>query len=233
MKSIGFKLNASMLCIILIGIAITVGVSVGVSGKVITHESLSRVERNTESEASRIDSWLRVQQANMDTLADVISQMDSVTTDVVRPLFHGVLTSNEMYNDVYMGFPDDTAVMGSGYPIEELYDTWKATARSWYQLALTDTGSAHITSPYIDTMTGELCITVSRAVLQDGEVIGVVGADILIPELTNMILDITLDGRGYAMLLDSNGDILVHPTHYAPRYPRCCREAWQSLCQRG
>ena len=216
MKSIGFKLTVSMLCIILLGIATTVGVSVGISGNVITQESLSKVERNTQSEAYRMDSWLNVHKANMNTLADVVSRLDSIAKEDVQPLFYGVLGSNETYSDVYMGYPDNTAVMGSGFPIEDLYDFWRATERSWYQLALTDTSTAHITSPYVDTMTGDLCITVARAVTRNGEVIGVLGSDILISELKSMILGITLGGKGYAMLLDSNGDILVHPSRFAP-----------------
>ena len=216
MKSIGFKLSACMFCIFLIGIAITVGVSVIIFGKVITRESLLKVEYNTENDAFRVDSWLRDHKANMRTLADIVSQMDSIAKDDLQPILRGVLGSNGAYNNVFMGLSDNTAIVGNGYPIEERYDSWKATEQGWYQLALTDTGAAHITLPYMDIETGGLCITVSQAVTGNGEVIGVVGSDILIPELEKMVNDITLDNNGYAMLLDEKGDILMHPTHYAP-----------------
>ena len=216
MKSIGAKLTAIMLSVTIIGIAVTVGIAVVISGNVITRESLAKVERNTESEAFRMDSWLSVQQANMNTLADVVSRIENLEADELRPLFEGVIDGNSAYSDVYIGFPDNTAIMGSGYPIEQEYEKgWRATERGWYKLAMTDIKNAHVTSPYVDTMTKELCITVSRAVVSDGRVVGVVGADVLVPELRNMILDITLDGQGYAMLLDGNGDIIVHPTSFA------------------
>ena len=215
MKGVGIKLTLIMLCAFVIGIVITVSVSVSITGTAIMRESRAKLEYNTESEAFRLDTWLSIQQANMDTLAGAVSLQDSFEKDDLRPLLKTVIDDNVSYSDVYMGFPDNTAVMGSGFAIEELYDTWKATQRSWYQLALTDTGAAQITPPYVDTMTGELCITVSRAVLRNGAVIGVVGADILIPEIKRIIMEIDLD-PGYAMLLDANGDILVHPTDYPP-----------------
>ena len=217
MKSIGAKLTAIMLCVTIIGIAVTVGLSVGISGSVITEESLAKVEHDTKSEAFRMDSWLSVQQANLNTLADVVARLDDFVPEDLRPLFEGVIDSNDAYSDVYIGFPDDTALMGSGFAIETEYAKgWRATERGWYKLAMTNTSRAHVTSPYVDTMTKELCVSVSRAVMKNGAVIGVVAADILIPELTKMIMDITLDGHGYAMLVDSNGDILVHPTSFQP-----------------
>ena len=216
MKSVGIKLTLIMLCTFVIGILITVGVSLSITGSVIMRESLTKVDYNTEREAFRLDSWLGLQDANMNTLAVIVARAGTLDKEELRPLLKAVIDDNGLYSDVYMGFPDNTAVMGSGFAIEELYDTWKATERSWYKLALTDTSRAHITAPYVDTITGELCVTVAHAVMSKGAVIGVVGADILITEIKNMIMNINLDHTGYAMLLDKNGDILVHPADYAP-----------------
>ena len=217
MKSIVLKLTAIMLCVIIIGIAITAGTAMVTSGNVIRRESLGKMERNAQSEASRLDSWLRSHEANVITLAGILGNMDgNLASEENRRILKGIIEHNTSYNEVYMGFPDDTALMGSGFPIEELYDTWKATQRSWYQLALSDTRRAHISDPYIDTVTGQLCITVSHAVVRGGRVVGVAAADILIPEIQMMIESITFDFSGYAMLIGTVGDILVHPGEYSP-----------------
>jgi len=203
-------------CGLLLGIIITVGVSVYIASGVISNETIMKVERSVEHEAEKIDSWLKYQMANIATLVDVLSAERNITKEVYQPIFKNVIDDNASYNDVYMGFPDNTAFMGSGFPIHNEYSWWRASERGWYQLALTDTRRSHVTLPYVDTATGDLCITISRAVLRGGQVVGVIGIDILLPELQSMVLNSNLAGDGYTALLAPNGDILVYPGEYGP-----------------
>ena len=50
MRGIGFKLTLIMVCIVVIGILATTGVAVGISGNVISRESLAKAERNNDGE---------------------------------------------------------------------------------------------------------------------------------------------------------------------------------------
>jgi methyl-accepting chemotaxis protein len=174
----------------MLGIVITVSTSLIISGNVVTEETLAKIERNTSGEAVRMDSWLNFQVANITTLSDALGSMDNVEPSIALPLLKGALERNASYNNVYIGYPDNTAVMADGFPIWELYDVWKATETEWYKLALSDLRRSHITQPYIDTDSGELCITVSHAILNDGMVVGVVGTDILLMEINEFIGDI-------------------------------------------
>ena len=217
MKSIGLRLAVIMVCVILLGIAVTAGVSVVISGGVITQETLTMVRSETDRQMLLMDEWLSVHLATVSTLAVTAAELENPSETQLLAICKASLDRNKVYQDIYVGFPDDTAVMGSGFPIWELYDWWKATQRGWYKLALTEPSRAHITSPYVDSNTGELCITAVRAVVRGGAVVGVVGIDILVTELQKITLDATLDANGYAMLLDVNGDILVHQNgDYAP-----------------
>ena len=233
MKSIGFRLTAFMLSIILIGILIILSIAVIFSGNVITSESLEKVHKSTQYEAERLDNWLSTQTASMGALVDVLSSMDNLAyvlttnqintttsledqvTDILRPMFKSVLDNNDAFFETYMGLLDGSAVTGSGYQFD--YSWWSAPERGWYKLALTDTSRAHVTSPYTDAQTGELCISVAQAVFHEGKLIGVMGADVFVTELQNITLKATLDSTGYSMLIDGNGDILIHPDEeYAP-----------------
>jgi methyl-accepting chemotaxis protein len=233
MKSIGVKLTAILLGVILLGIAITFGVATAISGSAITNESLAKIHKTTQFESERLDRWLSAQTKGIDTLAGIISNMDNLadiltadqtyasmsmedqTLGILRPFLKAVLDDNKAYFETYMGLADGTAVAGSGYQFD--YSWWTSYQRGWYKLALTDTTRAHITSPYIDAQTGELCISAVRAVTYRGELIGVLGSDIFVTELQNITLDATLDSNGYSMLIDKNGDILIHPDkEYAP-----------------
>ncbi|MCL2576846.1 MAG: methyl-accepting chemotaxis protein [Defluviitaleaceae bacterium] len=216
MKSLGYKLTLAVICGLLLSIIITVGISVFISSNVITDGVLNKIELNTESEANNLNSWLSAHQANMSTLANVLSAFEELDKDVIQPILSSIMNDNESYLDVFMGLPDNTAFMGSGVAVEELYDWWRATERGWYQIALTDITQTHITPPYVDSLTGELCLTVSRAVIHDGRVMGVVGADILLNDMRKMVEAITFNGTGYTMLVDANGDVLLHPGEFSP-----------------
>ena len=227
-KSLGFKLVAVMLSIIALGIIITAGIAAFISGNVIIQESLNKVTKSTLYEAERLDGWLSDQLANASTMAGFLSSMDDLAdtltanqtgasksledqvVDTVRPLLKTVLDDNEAYFEIYFGFLDGTAVCGSGYQFNYA-GGWRAPERGWYKLAMTDTSVAHITAPYVDDQTGELCITAVRAVINNGRLLGVIGSDIFVTDLLNITLNATVDGTGYSMLLDSNGDILIHP----------------------
>ena len=243
MKSIGFKLTAIMLVVILLGIVITLALAMTIAGNSITNEKLDTVRYSTKYESERLDNWLMQNTTSISIVVDTISSMDNLceilaadqgnsnmsllersnagltledqTVDIVRPIFRSILNDNDALFEAYIGFPDGSAVTGSGFRFD--YSSWAAPQRGWYQLALTDTSSAHITSPYVDAQTGELCITVSHAVYYNGQLVGVVGADVFVTELQDITLAATLEDMGFSMLVDENGDILVHPDRdYAP-----------------
>ena len=216
MKSIGMKLTLLVICGLLIAIIVTTGVSIIIASNVITSEELSKMQTSADLESNKIDTWLMLQEANMITLANMISTDLELDPESMRPGFAKLIEDNESYSDVYMGFPDNTAVMGSGFPIENEYYWWKATERIWYKLAVSDINRAHVTSPYVDVSTGLLCITVSHAVVQDGVIVGVVGADVTIPELENIVMNVSIDGEGKAMLLSPDGEMIVSPDGYGP-----------------
>ena len=236
MKSIGVKLTAIMMAVVLVGIIITVGVAVAISGNMLVQESLAKMHKSTQFEAMKMDEWLAMRAAVIDGMANVLSGMDDLadilltqddnatfeqrTEHMLRPSLKAVLDNTEDYFELYMGFTDGSAVTGSGYQFD--YEgkngpPWYSTKRGWYQLALTDTSKVHITAPYVDAQTGDLCISAVRAVVYKGTLVGVLGSDIYVTELQNITLSATLDATGYSMLTDSNGDIFIHPDKdYAP-----------------
>ena len=209
-KSIAFRLTSSMLVIVVLGILLLIAVITTVASIMISRETLNNVTQKTNYEVSKMNNWLSVQAANVATLAEVVSSTDDYSEENLRIIFKAVLDANEPYFDVYMGFPDGRAYTASGYQFD--YSTWSAPERGWYKLAMTNINEPHITSPYVDTQSGDLCITAAKAVVKNGQVVGVVAADVLIPVVTQMVLDIKLYENGYAMLIDTNGDILVHPS---------------------
>lgn len=82
------------------------------------------------------------------------------------------------------------------------------TDREWYTGALD--GSTYVCEPYIDEVSGQMCITVSKSVVVDGQTVGVVGMDFLLGEIIELVSSSDV-GNGYLMLASRKGNILVHP----------------------
>ena len=232
MKSLGFKLTAIMLCVILIGIAITTGVGLVIAGSIITEQTLAKVHESTQYEVEKLNNWLAEQVTSIKSLAAILAMdanldnalaeaqagdasMETTTSEILRPALKAVLDDNSAQFEVYMGFTDGSALAASGYQFD--YSWWTSYERGWYTQALTDTSRAHITAPYVDAQTNELCITIAHAVTKNGRLLGVVGADIYVSDLQSITVRAASEYGGYGFLLSKEGDILIHPeSDYAP-----------------
>ncbi|MBR0497170.1 MAG: methyl-accepting chemotaxis protein [Treponema sp.] len=88
---------------------------------------------------------------------------------------------------------------------------WDQTSRGWFINAKNDSSQAIVmTDPYVDTVTGDLVATLSKAVYKDGKFIGCVGADITMNELMGLVEDFSLSDSGFSYLLDKNGLYITH-----------------------
>lgn len=85
------------------------------------------------------------------------------------------------------------------------------TTRQWYEQAAKKTTMVTWTNPYIDKATGEFVITASKAVIESGSVVGIVGVDINLATLTDKISESQFGFKGYPFILDSEATAIVHP----------------------
>lgn len=81
----------------------------------------------------------------------------------------------------------------------------------WYVSAVEAEGDVVWTEPYTDEGSGETVITASQAYYRDNQLIGVMGADIHIDTLTDMIGNITIGKNGYAIIVGEAGEVVAHP----------------------
>ena len=214
MKSISMKLTALMIGVFLLGSAISVGVAAFLSNNVITSQAKDILRLSELINSGDLDNWLFNQKSIITTLASVLSEEDDLSEEKIVPLFKSVVNSDEACFDVYMGFPDGTATMASQFQFD--YSTWNATQRDWYKLALTNTNTSHVTTPYVDSQTGKLCISIVHAVVRNGNVLGVAAADIYFTELQDIVMSMKYNASSNAMMVNNEGKIIVHPGEYAP-----------------
>lgn len=111
----------------------------------------------------------------------------------------------------YFAQPDDTLTYYSaddGAMLLGSETSW--SQRSWYLGAVAANGDVFVSDPYIDAVTGAVCVTISKEVEANGETLGVVGIDFYIDEIVNLISAADV-GSGYLMLAGADGTIMVHP----------------------
>ena len=95
----------------------------------------------------------------------------------------------------------------------EITDESKLSFRDkdWYKKAKENTDKFIYSEPYVDAVTGNNVLTISKAVTgYNGEFIGVVGIDINLSEIEKYIHDVSLLDYGYIVVADNNGKIVIN-----------------------
>lgn len=127
----------------------------------------------------------------------------------VYDLYGRIADSHDSYDFVFAGMKDGGFNM---YPADSMPKGYDPRERPWYKEALAAPGDTAISKAYKST-TGLAVSSVMGKVRKDGEIIGVVGIDINLSTLTNVVSDIKIGKTGYIMLMEGDGTILSDPVH--------------------
>ncbi len=132
-----------------------------------------------------------------------IGEVEERMLDLSREM----LKSHESFVDVYVGTEHGGFSMASDAPLPPGYDP---RARPWYAEALANKGKPIISKAYQST-TGDVVLTATETVSREGRVVGVVGIDLTLTELTDFIKSIKIGETGYVILVQDDGVVLADP----------------------
>ncbi|WP_394560936.1 methyl-accepting chemotaxis protein [Aquipseudomonas alcaligenes] len=152
-----------------------------------------------EVTASNIQNWLSGRILLVENIAQ--SVQDDTPETLARTLERKAPASTFAFT--YLGGADGSFTMRPEGDMPEGYDP---RTRPWYKDAMTAGGST-LTEPYVDAATGKLIITIATPAGSSG----VVGGDLSLDTLVQIINSLDFGGMGYAFLVSSDGKILVHP----------------------
>lgn len=114
----------------------------------------------------------------------------------------------EDVSSIYLALPDKDFI---SLPARETSTGFDPTSRDWYKDAVENPGVVDWSKPYIDDGTGEFVMTASKAVQNNGKLVGVIGLDIQLKVLSDKITSSDVDYNGYITVLDADGIVLAHP----------------------
>lgn len=163
-----------------------------------------------------------------ENLENYLAEMGTSTSNNIRNLFEGriklvenlaqniaqqpasaetlmgqsALTSS--FLTVYLGKVDGGF---SVRPDSKMPDGYDPRTRPWYKDGMSAPG-AILTEPYIDMTTNQMVIGILSKVSAG---VGVVGGDLALDGLVQIINSLNFGGMGYAFLVNDQGKILVHP----------------------
>ncbi|HGE2012432.1 methyl-accepting chemotaxis protein PctA [Pseudomonas aeruginosa] len=154
--------------------------------------------------SSNIQNWLGGRLLLVEQTAQTLARDHSPET-VSALLEQPALTST--FSFTYLGQQDGVFTMRPDSPMPAGYDP---RSRPWYKDAVA-AGGLTLTEPYVDAATQELIITAATPVKAAGNTLGVVGGDLSLKTLVQIINSLDFSGMGYAFLVSGDGKILMHP----------------------
>lgn len=169
-------------------------------------------DTETSEVQQSVGTWYAERMAELRTIHDTIETYHMTSDPTYNPVEYlaYMLSQNEdkgIY-DYYIGMEDTTCWFGGGWePAPGEYDP---TTRDWYKLAKTTDG-IYVSEAYVDAETGRVVITMSMAIRENGNIVGVLAADIFTDDLQTVASSyFDKNDSKYVVLIDSAGTIMAH-----------------------
>lgn len=207
MKSIKGRIISACLAISIICILAISLIGYTSSKKNVTEQTVSKIKYRADTYATSFDGWLNTHGKIVDELANDLSDNITYEKKDLQPVLDKKAKNNDAFIKVYMGLEDKIFIDNSWEQKLEGYDP---TSRNWYKKAVSD-DKLIFTSPYIAAISGKMVMTVSKAVKQNGNIVGVVGADISLDNLTEIAKQAKVGDDSYAFFIDNDKNYIVHP----------------------
>ncbi|MDF2504890.1 methyl-accepting chemotaxis protein [Clostridium sp.] len=211
-RSIKIKLFIILLCLGLIPVSIVGILSYNEANKIMysnlqthTKQDLKAIDVEIDNYFTGLEGYLNILSSNTDT-KDLNDHPEY--TPFLMSYLGNIKDNNKDIINLY--FAQDNKKMNI-YPEQKLPENYDPTSREWYKSALKSKGNIVYTNPYKDAVTGKTVITISKTVEKNGEVVGALGMDIDINQLSKTMSGITIGNSGHLYIVDSSGVIISNP----------------------
>ena len=209
MKSIRARLTVffSLICVgcLLVSMLVT-GVT---TKKSLTQSNDDLHGTQVEYYAAMIESWLQENTHDVDAACTYLEAQKTIEDASVRAVMEQFTKNNPNASDINVGFENKEFIDGTGwYPDAG----WDCTGRPWYTDAKAAGGEKYFGDPYVDAVTGNMIISVSKSFKTASGLEGVVNMDLMLSTLFEMMNEMVDSSDGsYGFLTNGDGIVLMHP----------------------
>ncbi len=134
----------------------------------------------------------------------------TVYSDILTSLkYYKSTLGNAVQNMWIAGIKNNQVLLAEGSVTE---GNFSVTDREWYKLIQDKPGRGVLTAAYRDVVAGKMIVTVASPYYNSSnKLVGVIGIDIELDELTAFLNKITIGETGYVTIYDSAQNIIYHP----------------------
>lgn len=157
-----------------------------------------------------IENYLETARSVLWVAADTVDHMvakgatyDEIVEYITRESTNTASQFDSSYTGIY-GYINGRYVDGVGWKPPEDYDP---TARDWYKEAVAAGGEPLVVNPYVDAQTGNVIISICKALSNKNDVLGL---DLTLSGVQETVEDIQISGNGYGFILNYDGTVIAH-----------------------
>jgi len=221
-KSIKWKIIVSVMLLIIVSMTPLITISSNTISEKTEKDLIDQSQVIVKEMSSSIQNYLGAYEKGilqLSTSNEIVNfQSSAKATDVVLAnqfekqldtRFNEFVTLYDAVASIYIALPDKSIEI---IPEADLGADFDPTSREWYVNAVSNKDSFSWSKPFVDVATGEYAISGSKAVIKNGQVVGVLAIDILLSKLTETLTDSELGYEGHPIIVDAEGNAIVHPT---------------------
>jgi len=190
---------------ILMAILLIAGSSYVYSSRMVEDLSKSEMLATATKYGSDIETFITKEVAYANMLSETIALSDLSDETLYKELI-AITDKNSEILAAFVGFDDKRYLSGDQLPVDKDYDPRE---RDWYKDAM-EYDHPYVSIPYEDASSGQTVITVSTQIKKDDKTIGVLGIDIFMKDIKELINGIKLYDTGFAYVIDSEGYIVSY-----------------------
>ncbi|ELR63421.1 Methyl-accepting chemotaxis protein [Photobacterium marinum] len=162
----------------------------------------NRVESLSKAASGSISNWITIRSQIAKAAGNYTRHEDFVTYLQQARQAAG-------FDDIYFGTPAGEMIRARTERNRAGYDPRK---RPWYKKAV-NANEQVITSAYLGAATNALQITITEPIYHNGKLLGVIGANVLVEQLIDYVVNLDVGTHAHAMLLSNDGTFLAHPNN--------------------
>ena len=199
------SLRARILLAALVAITLALVINGITSYTTVKHHNSQQVTRNLSAvvngNTQALNEWFNARYTMLSSMDDAVNSDDPLAA--LRQL-----ADSGSFMTAYMAYPSTpNAVFSDEWQPPSDYDPRQ---RPWYQGA-TEAQDTIITAPYTDAQTGGLIVTFARPFYRNGQLAAVIGADITIEDVIDIVTDISPTPSSFGFLTTEDGTLIAHP----------------------
>lgn len=206
LRSIVIALIITALCMVVMAQA-----SFRISSRAINDLAVFNYKLITDTKAHEAMHWLWENGLNLQNLSFTISSEKSTRKDIQDYLTAYLKAKDDPYvYDIYFTSTGNVMASGTGYDnlVEDPDIDYRQ--RQWY-IKASETDDVIYSTAYRDLDTGRLVITLSKRIMHDDIMLGVLAIDVFVDSLEELFAGDTTLKNSYVFIVDSDMGVIIHP----------------------